>query len=515
MMGRKHLHELLQEDQEPFVLKKYIADRRCELKKPSPKTHLQIKKRKPITQTSSFPSNFCKNACFFSTKTTTDFTKSPLFEFPSPVKRSPCKSPNAIFLHIPARTAAILLEAALRIQKQSKTKNNGGSSGLFGSILKRITHRNKSRNSEISNVEGAEVSVKDILRWDSSVGKNNQSGRPSSSAVWSETNEEKSMDLDLDTSCSCSQSEDFEEIFVTKDGLRSNAAFGSCDEHFCESPFHFVLQKSPSFTHRTPLFSSPTTSPSRRQKEDKENYQVENFKKLQVEEEEEEQCSPVSVLDPPFEDDDDRHVNDDNDDDNDDEKDGFDLECSYANVQSTFSNLLNVVCLPGAKQQLLHKLRRFEKLAELDPIELEKRMLEDDDDGNEEEEVENESVYSDGEIKIDVIIQQVLKSSFQNPECVPDCMKRLVSDLITEEEAEADSDLETVAKRVCKRIISWKDVESNTIDMMVDQDFKRLEVDGWKRNEEQIKEIGSQLEYAIFGLLMEELSEELVCLNGI
>lgn len=172
------------------------------------------------------------------------------------------------------------------------------------------------------------------------------------------------------------------------------------------------------------------------------------------------------------------------------------------------------MCLPGAKQQLLHKLRRFEKLAELDPIELEKRMLEDDD---EEEEVENESIYSDSGINIDAVIQQVLKSSFRNSGHVPDCMKRLVSDLITEEEAkaEADVDLEKVAKRVCKRIEPWKDVESNTIDMMVDQDFNRLEVDGWKRNEQQIKEIGSQLAYAIFGLLMEELSEELVCLNGI
>ena len=58
---------------------------------------------------------------------------------------------------------------------------------------------------------------------------------------------------------------------------------------------------------------------------------------MQVEEEEEEkeQCSPVSVLDPPFEDDDDRHVDD-------DENEGFDLECSYAIVQSTFLNHFNL-----------------------------------------------------------------------------------------------------------------------------------------------------------------------------
>lgn len=49
------------------------------------------------------------------------------------------------------------------------------------------------------------------------------------------------------------------------------------------------------------------------------------------EEEEKEQCSPVSVLDPPFEDDEDGHEND-------DEDDGFDLDCSYAIVQSMSQN---------------------------------------------------------------------------------------------------------------------------------------------------------------------------------
>ncbi|KAG8483869.1 hypothetical protein CXB51_022582 [Gossypium anomalum] len=499
MMGQKHLQELLEEDQEPFHLNKYIADRRCQLKKPSPQTHLQLKKPKPISQTSKFPSNFCKNACFFSFHDSPDPRKSPLLGFPSP-----CKSPNAIFLHIPARTAALLLEAALRIQKHSssKTKHNGGTGfGFFGSILKRITHRNRNRKREIAN-DGAKVSVKDILRWDPAVAKNNLSqkkmssstsisedksgyemgfscsynGRPSS-AVWSESNEEKS----LDTSCSCSQSEDFEEIFLSKDVFGNSSAFPSC-----ESPFHFVLQRSPSFGHRTPIFSSPATSPGRHQKQDKESYsEVESLKKAQVAEEEE-QCSPVSVLDPPFEDDDDRHVNVADDDGN----DSFDLECSYAVVQRT-------------KQQLLHKLRRFEKLAELDPIELEKRMLEqeqdDDDDDNE---------HESGSCDVGMV-QEVVKTSFHN---VPEGMKRLVTDLIGEEETEQScyGDGEAVAKRVRQRLESWKEVESNTIDMMVGQDLRRSEADGWKRSELQISETALEVENAIFGLLMEELSEELV-----
>ncbi|KAK8649422.1 hypothetical protein V6N13_130151 [Hibiscus sabdariffa] len=470
-MAQKHLHQLLEEDQEPFVLQTFIADR---LKKSS---HLQLKKPKPIAQ-----SSFCKNACFFSFhKASPDPRKSPLFELHSPVK-----TPNAIFLHIPTTTAALLLEAALRIQKHSssKTKSKGRSFGLFGSILKRLTPRAKTRKREISN-DGPRETLPVM---------EDQSGRPSS-AVWSE----KSMDMDLDTSCSCShQSEDFEEILTSKDVLQCNPAFASFDEHFCESPFHFVLRKSPSFSHPTPLFSSPTTS----QKEDKENCETENFQNLQADEEEEEkeQCSPVSVLDPPFEDDN-RHMDDD-DDNNAEENDGFDLECSFANVQR-------------AKQQLLHKLRSFEKLAELDLIKLEKRMLEhdDDDDGicdlGEEDEHENESFSLESEINVDVIIQEVLKSSFCNAVCLPDDMKRLVWDLIGEEESDI-IDRETVAKRVCKRLESWNDVESNTIDMMVEQDFRRSEGDGWIGNQEENKETASQLEYAIFGMLMEELAEEIV-----
>ncbi|GMI96643.1 TON1 Recruiting Motif 28 [Hibiscus trionum] len=522
-MAQKYLHELLEEDQEPFLLNNYIADRRCQLKKPWPQTHLRVKKRKPISQNSNFTSNFCRNACLFSFHDSPATRKSPVFELASPVK-SPCRSPNAIFLHIPAKTATLLLEAALRIQKQSssktkhRNKNNGGTSfGFFGSILKRLTSRNGNRKREIAN-NGAKVSVKDILGYDPTVAKNNPSrrkmsssedksgyemgfscsynGRPSS-AVWSESNEEKS----LDTSCSCSQSEDFEEILMSKDVLGNN----------CESPFHFVLQRSPSFGHRTPLFSSPATSPDRRRKQDKSNNEVESLKKLQVEEddEEKEQCSPVSVLDPPFEeeeDDDDRHVNDD-----DDENYGFDLECSYAVVQR-------------AKQQLLHKLRRFEKLAGLDPIELEKIMLEhdqDDDNGYdgihnvEEEEYENETVSSDDEMDVDGFLQEVLKSSFHNLRHVPGGMKRLVTDLIAEEGTEESHyvNRETVTKRVCQRLESWKQVESNTIDMMVEQDL-RNELDCWKRHRVQMGETTLEVERTIFELLMEELSEELVSLTG-
>lgn len=65
--------------------------------------------------------------------------------------------------------------------------------------------------------------------------------------------------------------------------------------------------------------------------ENLKNFQVEQEKQEEEEEEEDkEQCSPVCVLDPPFEDDDDGHEDE-------SEDDGFDIECSYAIVRSEFT----------------------------------------------------------------------------------------------------------------------------------------------------------------------------------
>ena len=189
--------------------------------------------------------------------------------------------------------------------------------------------------------------------------------------------------------------------------------------------------------------------------------------------------------------------------------------------------LFHGVGFTGAKQQLLHKLRRFEKLAELDPIELEKRMLEGlDDDNNdaaqwdaESEDCvdDDESIASDREKKVDDFVREVLnKSRFHHFQGIPQDMKRLVSDLIAQEEREqqCSRSREVVVERVCKRLESWTEVESNTIDMMVELDFRR-ELSGWSKNQEQVDEAAIEIELAIFGLLVEEVSEELVCLKGI
>lgn len=129
---------------------------------------------------------------------------------------------------------------------------------------------------------------------------------------------------------------------------------------------------------------------------------------------------------------------------------------------------------------------------------------------------DEEEECEDGELNIDVFVSEVLsKSSFRQVHRAPEHMKRLVSDLIFEEKREQSSigNREEVVKRVCKRFESWKEVQSNTIDMMIEQDFKN-ELQGWKNNKEQVGETAVEVEFAIFSLLVEELASELVCLDG-
>ncbi|KAL1200168.1 hypothetical protein V5N11_017056 [Cardamine amara subsp. amara] len=513
MASQKHLKDILEEDQEPFQLQSYISDLRCQINRPV--THLQVKKRRPISQNAGLPSRFCRNACFFSLRESPDPRKSPLFEL-----KSPNRSQNAIFVNIPARTASILLEAAVRIQKQSsegsktRTRNAGNAFGIFGSVLKKLTHRKKR---EISGgKDGGRVSsVKDMLRWESPVvrkivtrkskrreeentssqtqkiaSETQFSRRSSSSGVWSEsvTNGERSWDVDFETSISCSSQSDGSDEFAYES---MNGPDLSEDKRFCESPFHFVLQTMPNSNSgfRTPNFSSPAASPRHDCHEmKKENYEVEKLKKLEMEEEEEEkeQSSPVSVLDPPFQDDDEDIHMDDN------------------NIPATFRSVQK------AKHLLLQKLCRFEQLAGLDPMELEKRISEKETEEEEEEE-EMKSLY-----QCEIITQRVLKTYFEEIKEVPQGIEALISDLAAEElqndivllDDEAVAVI--VAKRVCERLRSWRDVESNTIDMMVEHDFRTESLGLWRsKNEAEVAETVLDIEFEIFEDLVEELSEDI------
>ncbi|KAL2933628.1 Sodium-dependent phosphate transport protein 2C [Bienertia sinuspersici] len=199
-------------------------------------------------------------------------------------------------------------------------------------------------------------------------------------------------------------------------------------------------------------------------------YEEENLVKFQEEDEDKEQNSPVSVLDPPFEDDYEGH-----------EENGYDnVECSYAFIHK-------------AQQELLHRLHRFEKLSELDPIELEKRLIEDE----EEYALEHAKEF-----------EQTQAHDFMQVNVKKHGIKRLISDLIIEEECEQNSSEEQVIKRVCKRLDSWKEVESNTIDIMVEMDLRR-EIGNWNKSQKEVDETAMDIEVAIFSVLVDELVEAL------
>ncbi|PWA51324.1 hypothetical protein CTI12_AA368050 [Artemisia annua] len=249
------------------------------------------------------------------------------------------------------------------------------------------------------------------------------------------------------------------------------------NDGFVVSPFRFSLVNSPSTGCKTPDFISPTTSPTHPMLQEIKDYEGVESRQIHLEEEDKEQCSPVSVLDPLFEDDEEEEhdvgavV-----------EDGYDLECCYANVQR-------------AKQQLLQKLQRFEKLANLDPIELDKHMS------------EQHSDDIDEDSTTEVVLREIIKDL--DAEEVPTHMKKLVLDLI-HEEGKNELEENVVIGRVIGRLDSWKMVESNTIDMMVELDFRKEKSRGWRSyDEKKIRETGLDIEVAIFGFLTEELAQEL------
>ena len=257
-MAEKHLRELLKEDQEPFLLKHYIWERRRQLKRPSPNSPLQQQLKKKN-------SNFPLNKCFLTSLQ--NATKSPLL-------LSPKNSTSPLLRPSNAKTASLLLEAALRIHnknaKPKKPKPNSAL-GIFGSLFKKLTNRKR------ETLEGVLVKVKDsdddvVVVGSCEVGFScSCNGRPSS-AVWSESNEDKSLDLESSSSGHSFDDSVAEEIeFLNKrKHVTDSACFDDDDDHgfFCESPFRFSLQRSPGYSGRhTPDFSSPAASPCRRKTE--------------------------------------------------------------------------------------------------------------------------------------------------------------------------------------------------------------------------------------------------------
>lgn len=146
-------------------------------------------------------------------------------------------------------------------------------------------------------------------------------------------------------------------------------------------------------------------------------------------------------------------------------------------------------------------------------MELEKRMLENHEDEYEKLIVKDEDCnyvnYPEplhmGE-NLDVVVREVLSRSYQyDQNKIPLDVRRLLLELIAEERKSGpDCNTEMIVSRVCKRLNAWKEVQSNTIDMMVELDFRK-DVDDWKLYKEEVQDKARELELAIFALLLEEL----------
>ncbi|WZZ49191.1 hypothetical protein YC2023_049298 [Brassica napus] len=398
---KKHLHELLEDDQEPFHLNHYISELRSQMGCSA----LRVKKRKSEHATVLPPGFFsCERSCFFATHNNSpDPRKSPLFELRSPANKK--SRDGRVFLQIPTRTAAILLEAAARIQKQqvekadntnNRARNLGNGFGMFGSVLKRLTNRK----------------AKPCLH---SADGNAVSSERGSEQTSSSTRRERLVEVD-------------DKCFY----------FRASDEDSDETE---SLEKVRG-----------------QGEEDKE-------------EEDKEQCSPVSVLDPLEEEEEEDHHQR--------EPDHINPPpCSFEVVQR-------------AKRRLLKKLRRFEKLAGLDPVDLEGKMSEEDEEEDEEsEEDDNVRVYD----------------SDEEYEDVDDAMAR-----------ESGSAEEERRKKNDERQKKWRMMNAwrvgmgaeEDVDVVVQKDM-RGESGEWTKHGGEVEEAVSDLELSIFFFLIDELSHELV-----
>lgn len=145
-------------------------------------------------------------------------------------------------------------------------------------------------------------------------------------------------------------------------------------------------------------------------------------------------------------------------------------------------------------------------------------MLDQEDDEDETYMEEDDIDDEEGEVSFkendfnELVFEAVYLSMVHDRQQIPQEFKKLISDLIVEEERELNSleDSDVVIARILKRLESWKEVESNTIDMMIEEDFS-IEDGGWKKNAEQIRNMAGEIELAIFSILVDEFSEELAC----
>ncbi|KZV48939.1 hypothetical protein F511_09535 [Dorcoceras hygrometricum] len=428
------LHELLKQEQEPFHLKTYIAEKCCQLQKPTPEATLQLR-------------NICKKVCFSSSEDA-QYVKKPAFLQILPTVNNSCKCPP------------ILVEG--KAKNKSQLKNDR--LGLFGYVMKRFHDGDDNKMSASSDVligDGA----KDETICEENVRKSCSWRNVNGSVYRLESNEEKSTGWEAST-CSYRSKESESSGEFTYPEMRS-----------CPSSFRFSMGNSPpSSGFRTPDFCTPVASPSRHPEKEKENCCGKKVSK-KGENEEMKQYSPLSVLEPCFEDLEDNHGSE-------DAEESYDFESRYANVQR-------------ARQQLLYRLQRFEKLAELDPNNLERQLPEDCDNKNGDNYQRETDEWLD-----DVPLSTYRENHSSTKSTCKESSKPSIDTkkLMIEEK-------NVMILEICSNLDSLKDTKFEVIYGMILSEIN-MDFDGWKEYIEEEHETAAEVEIEIFDMLMEQLLEE-------
>ncbi|KAA8521969.1 hypothetical protein F0562_012717 [Nyssa sinensis] len=224
-----------------------------------------------------------------------------------------------------------------------------------------------------------------------------------------------------------------------------------------------------------------------------------NTKKQWPNEEEKEQFSPVSVLDFPFDDEDE--------------------------VSSSFQDTL--ARMEGTKQKLMRKIRRFESLAQLEPVDLEKRMaLSEFSDESHESPLQRCSVSIQGSVMFDVKEEEENDTEQKSQELLKLMKETLIIpsyhldfkadttlflDFFRERIIEAGSNefnydqLLHVAKdwmngHASELLLGWE-VQRNRQAYIIDME----KAGRWRKLDEDNEEVVMQLEVEVFAALMNEL----------
>ncbi|CAA7400212.1 unnamed protein product [Spirodela intermedia] len=459
-MGGRHLYEILREDQEPFALQSFIRDRRRQLQLPSsdtsspPRAPFQQRPRHtpPPSASSLLRSSSASLAHFRSCSVKRRSLLSCLALAKNPF--SSARISTAFLLETVSRSTNDQKQERQQLQpnrKKRRRSRKGGvnaddssvnvvHSGFVDFLVKRLSSQKRHlgiAGGEKVEGESSKISDEDPLggeddRATSDTARGSEeevhSGEPLPDKFGPRpTGEGKEGRSPV--SCRCGLPE-----CPLYDGGRPPPAFDG-GYALGEGPA-IVSSSCDDAEPGSPATPPPTTPPPSVSEPGRSTELFGERAGAPLEGEEKEQLSPVSVLDLPFyEEEDGRHRG---------TAEGDAADPAVADDDDSFQRRL--ATLQRSKQELLHRISSFERLADLDPVALDRRL---DDEGDRS----------------------------------PDSTMR-------------------------RRLEPWKGVESDTVDVMVKLDL-REEGDARRGCQEQVPEVAAELSAVVFSVLVHELAVEL------